>query len=1368
MPASGWHPHSGFLDERLNNGVGILTIVLSAAEGAPARVDRVGKPANGLAGTVHATGGSLLAIQNRRRDIFGTRQVHLRHPARGIEKGLGCVFLTFRLTRQHLRIAWLALAGLLIACSDVPDIGANEVGPSRTTRYGAGLFELEGDAVDGVELGLDAASVWAYAVEGAEPADIAAGVEIAGAVFATDVESFAGDTLFVGAGSRDPNDIADWAWTFGPGIPAGQDLLHGGAAFVTDGDTDKTFLYLFADRREAAEEGAIGVWLLKRRVGNIGLGISGASDPFNGSHATGDILIVSDFGGDGSLAGLEIYQWLAPANRATDAGVPDANSEARQANPALDLLFAGGDCAETEGGAVGCATVNSGDNSNTAPWRVGSQYGGGQFFEGGIDLTHPDLGLEIACFSSVLFASRDGREPAAPLRDFVVADLALCDADIRVAGVNSGEIGAEHSFAVTVTPHAPSGVAVEQVAIVGSLDPAAESSSTCATPVGGSGVYRCSLTFTGSDTGPVIANARTRVTFSDGTVVTRDTDPATVVIGSGPGGSGPATTTLVAARVDLDTGGSAEVGAAHEVRASLLIDSGDGAGFVPAPDGSQIDLRIVEGPGALSAESCLTEGGSCGVGIGSDAAGIARVAASAIALARDIEVAVASGVAPSPDAAVLAWVDAAIEIAREGDDTADSHSFTVTVREDPGTGFVAAAGETVEVSFATSDGEIAHDPVRCTTNLDGRCTVVIASSEAGRFVATATANVSVGGISLSRSTDGAVTPSEARNSEPAVVSRLGAFITIEADGSGEVGRERRFTVTVMANDGGGFAPLAEGHVAVALSDANGAAAVVDSEASSCDDAGDNLSEEGSCELVFTSASAGMVTGSAAIAFELDGVEFALETNGSGDNSGPAETLFFDAALTHSGGAAGVVGSERRPEFSFWLDDGTGRDSDGEMGSFDRVAGAQVIVNLADANGAAHTALTQLSGVSDEAGRFAVAFTSPSAGLVVASASAGYSHRGVLISRASGAAGSPAGAREIFVDAFVVLEQEPLGGIGEEIAARAILWRHDGSEAGFVPAADSRVVVTFGSGEGASAVPVGPLEGTSGSDGAFPFAFRSDTPGTVGVHAAATIPVGGITLFRETDGSAPNGPAGETRFVAGSLRFEVVDDSAAPLCCAMFGVERSADRSGGAVDGPVVVLLDNSAADADDTPGIVSLPDLMLGDYTVRELAPPPGYRSTEAGERTVRLTLDAPDTAVAEPFVFRLPGGGCAPEFWQGDAGARLWDSPGDGHFSPAGGNPFGHEMLFNDLFMDRTELNGLTMLDLLRGPDGEPVRAAARALVAGTLNSSHDGVAYAFDTTELKRMWIAAVIGSGGDKAPFVELQRLLDGNNRLGCDIE
>ena len=112
---------------------------------------------------------------------------------------------------------------------------------------------------------------------------------------------------------------------------------------------------------------------------------------------------------------------------------------------------------------------------------------------------------------------------------------------------------------------------------------------------------------------------------------------------------------------------------------------------------------------------------------------------------------------------------------------------------------------------------------------------------------------------------------------------------------------------------------------------------------------------------------------------------------------------------------------------------------------------------------------------------------------------------------------------------------------------------------------------------------------------------------------------------------------------------------------------------------------------------------------------------------------------------------GCTPGFWQGGAGAQLWNKIDDPQWDYGGTNPFTHDTEFNTFFKDGpidSRLNGLTMLDLVgSGGTEDPARKAARDMVAAYLNESAFPADFpAASLAGLVDMWYSAV--AGGDPA--------------------
>ncbi len=164
---------------------------------------------------------------------------------------------------------------------------------------------------------------------------------------------------------------------------------------------------------------------------------------------------------------------------------------------------------------------------------------------------------------------------------------------------------------------------------------------------------------------------------------------------------------------------------------------------------------------------------------------------------------------------------------------------------------------------------------------------------------------------------------------------------------------------------------------------------------------------------------------------------------------------------------------------------------------------------------------------------------------------------------------------------------------------------------------------------------------------------------------------------------------------------------------------------------------------------------------------------TGSGSATLKLTTTSnavPSCGTAEDLVVLTVGqcfAGCTPGFWQGGAGAQLWNSVNDPQWAASGGagtNPYSQSTLFNSFFTPHPNLAGLTMLDMVgSGGTSDPARKAGRDVVAGYLNASF-GINYPESASQLAAQWTAAV--AGGDVA-LSALHDLLAPFNQLGCNI-
>ena len=101
------------------------------------------------------------------------------------------------------------------------------------------------------------------------------------------------------------------------------------------------------------------------------------------------------------------------------------------------------------------------------------------------------------------------------------------------------------------------------------------------------------------------------------------------------------------------------------------------------------------------------------------------------------------------------------------------------------------------------------------------------------------------------------------------------------------------------------------------------------------------------------------------------VTLTRETAGFAPNSGPAVKTFVDAKILIEPDDTNEVGDDHTFTTTVWVDDGSGIDADGQMGTFDRAPEADVTVTLTNANGAVADPAGPFNGVTDADGEFGV-------------------------------------------------------------------------------------------------------------------------------------------------------------------------------------------------------------------------------------------------------------------------------------------------------------------------------------------------------------------------------------------------------------
>src|SRR5215208_3801817 len=269
--------------------------------------------------------------------------------------------------------------------------------------HDTGAFELDGNAV--TEAAVPGADDWDRVCHQVLHSDCSTTFDTSGGATAVSFvsEPDLNSTIFTGGGSKDPQDVTEWAWKDGAGgLPDKDNLLHSFAArYSLPPDTDGSdgtlcpsggaptcdVLYFGSDRFDNSGDAQQGFWFFQNPV-TLGDTPSGGGFTFSGQHANGDLLVISDFSNGGTTSTITVYKWNTSVN---------GNLELLATSDAASCLSA-------SPGDAFCGIVNQTDGT-FAPWPFTDKSGfstflRGEFFEAGINLSL--LGLGSECFASVL------------------------------------------------------------------------------------------------------------------------------------------------------------------------------------------------------------------------------------------------------------------------------------------------------------------------------------------------------------------------------------------------------------------------------------------------------------------------------------------------------------------------------------------------------------------------------------------------------------------------------------------------------------------------------------------------------------------------------------------------------------------------------------------------------------------------------------------------------------------------------------------------------------------------------------------------------------------------------------------------------
>jgi nitrate reductase NapAB chaperone NapD len=741
--------------------------------------------------------------------------------------------------------------------------------------------------------------------------------------------------------------------------------------------------------------------------------------------------------------------------------------------------------------------------------------------------------------------------------------------------------------------------------------------------------------------------------------------------------------------VDQKVGSGDQAATVGDVEYTLTGGGGIEAGDIVIDGGTCVN--------AVGVEDDLDANGQCTIIFHSDVAGtVTGHATVEVDVGGTTLTRATDGTGNNSGDAVKTYVDAFITVA--ADDTNrvdDSHTFTVHVEGDSGSGSADYAGAFPVITFpGGAPGTV--NATDCTTNgtdSNGDCDVIVSSSVTGSFDIHAAASVTLAGLTFSVETDGL-----GNNSGDATKVFVDATIDITGDDTNRIGAAHTFTVTVKSDDGGGGGLVTVGagqDVDVTLAVANGAVVVLDTTLTTCDvpastHDGAGTDASGQCVVVFTSNNTGTVTGTASALMSYpNSLSFTVDTSTDAETTGneSAVKTFVDATIDITGDDTNRVGDPHTFTVTLKKDDG------GASGLQPVGAGEDVDVTMTDADGSVYDLDTTLTtcdvvsagethdgGGTDANGQCVVVFTSDSTGATTGTASALVSFPDSLsftvdTSTDAETAGNESAVKG-WVDAQIGIEGDDTNGIGEQHTFTVTLEKDPGD--GFVGAGPGEDVdVTLVEAGGATyvldtvattcdVVGDGETHDGAGTDanGVCVVVFTSNSAGTVTGSAESTLTVSTVEITVSTDDTGSTGDVVKI-FLSGTLVWHKVDGNGAPLGGATFEVCRTAtldtstDPETLVDDDPdiCVSVLDNDttpgvgeAADEDPADGEFLMTGLILGTYTVRETAAPAGYHignpdAVSAGSHSLDADPDVLDLEIEDPFVnlraFRLIVIGC-------------------------------------------------------------------------------------------------------------------------------
>jgi hypothetical protein len=311
--------------------------------------------------------------------------------------------------------------------------------PNALAVHDAGVFQMDGNAQTSIQSTPPALEDWdLICKDNPSTCTFKTGASPGGSTTSTSSshvdDGVLNASIFHGS-SKDTGDISTWRWKneLG-GLPDKDNLLHAYAARYTvpaaatcpngPGPTftgDCSLIYFGSDRYSNDGDATQAFWFLQNKVTLSNRSSNGGFE-FDGVHKNGDLLVISEFSNGGTKSTITVYTWQS-GGLVFEAGGPNQKCGGSSADPF-------------------CGIVNESTTPTFSPWTFLDKGGStdfrqGEFFEAGINLSDPSIALAEECFSSFVAESRSSTSTTATLKDFVLGQFEVCEADMTTAPSSS-------------------------------------------------------------------------------------------------------------------------------------------------------------------------------------------------------------------------------------------------------------------------------------------------------------------------------------------------------------------------------------------------------------------------------------------------------------------------------------------------------------------------------------------------------------------------------------------------------------------------------------------------------------------------------------------------------------------------------------------------------------------------------------------------------------------------------------------------------------------------------------------------------------------------------------------------------------------